>query len=112
MIVDQPPLIKPCVRFSRTRLSDVLHRRACALFQPSVVSAFALERVRQPRHEGGCPLFGLDVLEGDAVNAGAAFVGADKVIGVTEDVGPVNLVVQGVEAAGGFLLGLAVQLPL
>jgi len=29
---------------------------------------------------------------------------------VTEDVGPVNLVVQGVEAAGGFLLGLAVGL--
>jgi len=24
----QPPLIKPCVRFSRTRLSEVLHRVA------------------------------------------------------------------------------------
>ena len=25
-----PSLIKPCMRFSRTRLSDVLHRKACA----------------------------------------------------------------------------------
>jgi hypothetical protein len=32
-----PLLIKPCVRFSRTRLSDVLHRKACALVQPAVV---------------------------------------------------------------------------
>jgi len=34
---DQPSLIKPCRRFSRTRLSDVLHREACALVQPAVV---------------------------------------------------------------------------
>ena len=27
---DQLSLIKPCMRFSRTRLSDVLHRMACA----------------------------------------------------------------------------------
>ena len=30
-------LIKPCMRFSRTRLSDVLHRKACALVQPAAV---------------------------------------------------------------------------
>ena len=35
-----------------------------------------------------------------------------RLIGVTEDVGPVDLVVQGMEAVGRFLLGLAVELPL
>ena len=47
-----------------------------------------------------------------AVNTGAPFVGADKGIGMTEDVGPINLVVQRMEAAGWFLLGLAIKLPL
>ncbi|MFH2122383.1 MAG: hypothetical protein ABIJ50_02725 [Pseudomonadota bacterium] len=37
MVAHQPPLIKPCLRFSRARLSDVLHRKACALVQPAVV---------------------------------------------------------------------------
>lgn len=32
-----PSLIKPCMQFSRTRLSDVLHDKACALVQPAVV---------------------------------------------------------------------------
>jgi transposase len=32
-----PSLIKPCMRFSRTRLSDVLHTEACADLQPAVV---------------------------------------------------------------------------
>jgi hypothetical protein len=41
-----PLLIKPCVRFSRTRLSDVLHRKACALVQPAVVGAFLWLRGR------------------------------------------------------------------
>ncbi len=27
----QPPPVKPCMRFSRTRLTDVLHRRRSAL---------------------------------------------------------------------------------
>jgi hypothetical protein len=31
---------------------------------------------------------------------------------MTEDVNPIDLVIQGVEAAGRFLLGLAVELPL
>jgi hypothetical protein len=35
--LDQPSLIKPCMQFSRTRLSDVLHRKACAFVQPAVV---------------------------------------------------------------------------
>jgi len=35
--VNQLSLIKPCVRFSRTRLSDVLHCKACASVQPAVV---------------------------------------------------------------------------
>ena len=34
-----PPLIKPCIRFSRTRLSDVLHVKACALFQGAVAGS-------------------------------------------------------------------------
>ncbi len=32
-----PLLIKPCLRFSRTRLSDVLHCKACAFVQPADV---------------------------------------------------------------------------
>ena len=63
-------------------------------------------------NECGYPFGFLDGLEGDAVNPGAPFVGTDKVIGMTEDVGPIYLVIQGVEAAGRFLLGLAVELPL
>ena len=59
-----------------------------------------------------CPFLPLDGLEGNAIDPGAPFVGADKIIGMTEDVRPVNLVVQGVEAAGRLLLGLAVELPL
>lgn len=35
---DQPSLIKPDDLFSGIRLSDVLHREACALVQPAVVS--------------------------------------------------------------------------
>ena len=31
----QPSLIKPCEQFSRTRLSDTLHTKACAFFQPA-----------------------------------------------------------------------------
>ena len=31
---------------------------------------------------------------------------------MTEDVGPIHLVIQGMEAAGWFLLGLEVELPL
>jgi hypothetical protein len=58
------------------------------------------------------PFVFLDGLEGYAVNSGAPFVGADKFVGVTKDVCPINLVVQGMEAASRFLLGLAVELPL
>jgi len=58
------------------------------------------------------PLSSLDFHKGDAGAAGAAFVGTDKLVGMTEDVRPINLVVQGVEATGRFLLGLAVELPL
>ena len=39
-------------------------------------------------------------------------LGTDKVVGMTEDVRPVHLVIQGMETAGQFLLGLAVELPL
>jgi hypothetical protein len=58
------------------------------------------------------PSFFLDGLESYAVYAGAPFVGPDKTIGMTEDVSPINLVIQGMEAADWFLLGLAVELPL
>jgi hypothetical protein len=63
-------------------------------------------------NECGYPFVLLDGFERYAVYSGAPFVGADKAIGMTEDVGPINLVIQGVEAAGRFLLGLAVELPL
>ena len=66
----------------------------------------------QRRNECGNPFVFLDGREGDAVDAGAPFFGADKGIGVTEDVSPIDLVVQGVEAAGRYLLGLAIELPL
>ncbi len=32
-----PSLIKPCMQFSRTRLSDILHAKACAERQPAAV---------------------------------------------------------------------------
>ena len=51
----------------------------------------------QFRNECGYPFVFLDCLEGDAIYTGAAFVGACKVIGVTEDVGPIDLVIQGVD---------------
>jgi hypothetical protein len=60
----------------------------------------------QLRQKGGYPFAGLYGLEGDAVDAGAPFVGPDKMVGVTEDVGPVYLVIERVEAVGRFLLGL------
>jgi hypothetical protein len=63
-------------------------------------------------NECGCPFVFLDGLEGDAIDTGAPFVGTDKAVGKLKDVGPIYLVVQGVEAAGRFLLGLAVELPL
>ena len=66
----------------------------------------------QLHNECGCPFVFLDGLEGYAIDTGAPFVGADKFVGVTKDVGPINLVIQGMEAAGRFLLGLAVELPL
>ncbi len=64
------------------------------------LSSIQLMSVFQLRDECGHPFLFLDGLEGDAVNPGTSFVGADKGIGMTEDVGPVELVVQGVEAAG------------
>ena len=54
----------------------------------------------------------LDVPEGDTINPGAALIGTDKVVGVTENVRPIDLIIQGMEAAGRFLFGLAVELPL
>jgi hypothetical protein len=29
----QPPPVNPCMRFSRTRLTDIVHRQACVLCQ-------------------------------------------------------------------------------
>ncbi len=66
----------------------------------------------QFRQKGGLPFSFLDVLEGDAVDSGAPSVGADKIIGMTEDVRPMDLVIQGVKTAGRLLLGLEVELPL
>jgi hypothetical protein len=53
-----------------------------------------------------------DTFQGHAVDPGAPLVGMDTGLGVTEDVRPIDFVVQGVETAGWFLLGLAVELPL
>jgi hypothetical protein len=66
----------------------------------------------QLRHEGGDPFPALDGLEGDPVHAGAPLLGPHPVIGMIEDIRPIHLVVQRVEAIGWLLLGLAVQLPL
>jgi hypothetical protein len=62
--------------------------------------------------KSGYPFLYLDVLEGDAIYSGAAIVGTNKIIGMTEDVFPIYLVIQGMESACRFLLGLAVELPL
>jgi len=89
---------------------------------PSALYHDPLDRVRfvrlvfqcssQFRQKGDCPFFFFDGLEGDAVNPGAPLVGADKVVGMTVDVHPINLIVQSMEATGWCMLGLTVQLPL
>lgn len=52
-----------------------------------------LQRSSQFRYEGDCPFLPLDDIEGNAADPGAPFVGTDKVVGMIEDVCPVNLVV-------------------
>lgn len=64
------------------------------------------------RHKSGRAFLILDGFEGDAIDPGAAFVGPDQILGMTEDVCPIDLVVEGVEAVGRLLLGLTVELPL
>ena len=64
------------------------------------------QRLSQLRQKGGFPFVFPDGLEGDAVDTGAPLVGTDTVIGMTEDVCPADLVVQGVEVEGRFLLAL------
>ena len=59
-----------------------------------------------------CPFSCLDVLEGLPVNSGRPLVGSNKRIGMTQNVSPTELVVQGVEAKARLLLGLGVKLPL
>ena len=81
------------MRFSRTRLSDVFHRKVCTFVQPF-------------------PFFDPDVPEGHAVNTGTPLVGTNKAIGMTEDVSPIHLVIQSIKTKGRVLLGLAVKLPL
>jgi hypothetical protein len=51
-------------------------------------------------------------LETQPIYSWASSVGTDKSPGMTEDVSPNNFVVECVEAAGRFLLGLDIQLPL
>ena len=54
------------------------------------------------------PFAVLYCLEGDPINAGASLVGLDQPPGVTEDVRPIQFVVERVKAVGRFLLGLGV----
>lgn len=42
----QPPPVEPCVRFSRTRLTDVVHRRHSA-FPARLGRAWVRQRFRQ-----------------------------------------------------------------
>ena len=72
----------------------------------------AFECFFQLRQISGFPFFGFDGGKGNAVYPGTAFVGAYKIIGVTEDVFPIDLVIQSVKTEGWFLLGLALELPL
>lgn len=54
----------------------------------------------------------LDVLKGHAIHARRAPIGTNKAIGMTENVRPTDLVVQGIETKRRLLLGLGVELPL
>ena len=73
------------MRFSRTRLSDVLHTLACADFQPATVGTF------QSFQERVYPDFTLYSVEVDPVYAGTASVGPNKPPSVTENVFSVTL---------------------
>ena len=66
----------------------------------------------QFHQKGGYPFGSLDVLKGATIYASGTFVGLNKVVGMTEEICPIYLVIQGVETVGRFLLGLAVKLPL
>ena len=87
------------MRFSRTRLSDVLHTLACADFQPATVGTF---QFFQERVYPDFTLYGVEV---DPVYAGTASVGPNKPPSVTEDVFPADLVVERIKAANRLLLG-------
>jgi site-specific DNA recombinase len=70
--------------------------------------ALALQCLLQLRYESGLPFCALYGRKGNTVNTGAAFVGPHQAIGVTEDVSPIHLVIECVEAKGRLLLGLTV----
>jgi len=69
------------------------------------------EFLGQMREERGDPvrLYGG---QRDAIHAGGAPLGAHQGPGVTQEVGPEDLVIEEVKPEGGLRLGLAVQLPL
>ena len=77
MLFRQSSLIKPCLRFSRTRLSDALHQKACAYLHTAVVGTLS-ECFLQFRQKGGYPFSLLDGLKAYAVYPGAPFAGTDK----------------------------------
>ena len=94
-----PSLLKPWLRFSRTRLSDVLHTLACADFRPATVGTF---KFFQERVYPDFTLYGVEV---EPVYAGTASVGPNKPPSVTEDVFSADLVVERIKAVGRLLLG-------
>ena len=69
------------------------------------------EFLGEMREERGDPvrLYGR---QRDAIHAGRAPLGAHQGPGVTQEVGPGDLVIEEVKPEGGLRLGLAVQLPL
>src|SRR5262249_58698570 len=73
-----------------------------------VLEPYCREHARQPRLQARP----LDRREGQPVHTRGARIGASHFIGVTQDVFPINLVVEHVEEEGRLRLRLAIQLSL
>ena len=60
----------------------------------------------------GLPFSTLYRLKSLTVYSRCAFIGTNKIVGVTQNVSSINLVIECIESKGRFLLGLVIKLPL
>ncbi len=96
-----PQRTETAVRF---KSHDASHRLGSVGLGLQITGQFPQKRVYPDS-----TLYGL---EADPITTGAASIGSDKPPGMIEDILLADLVVEGVQAIGRFLLGLGIQLPL